>query len=107
METLGLRRKMLAVPPVMFFQVNPVMESSLGISELKPNLKSLPYLRKTWPNSKIGPPSKSTTAPRIFENLRIHMAGSNGTAGTAMAIPVFEEEKWRRLDSNTCMDDCD
>ena len=27
-------------------------------------------------------------------------AGGNGTAGTAMAIPVFEGEKWRRLDSN-------
>ena len=24
----------------------------------------------------------------------------NVTAGTAMAVPVFEEEKWRRLDSN-------
>ena len=30
-------------------------------------------------------------------------AGGNGTAGTAMAVPVFEGEKWRRLDSNlTC-----
>ena len=27
-------------------------------------------------------------------------AGGNGTAGTAMAVPVFEKEKWRRLDSN-------
>ena len=27
-------------------------------------------------------------------------AGGNGAAGTAMAVPVFEEEKWRRLDSN-------
>ena len=27
-------------------------------------------------------------------------AGGNGTAGTAMAVPVFEGEKWRRLDSN-------
>ena len=24
----------------------------------------------------------------------------NGTAGTAMAVPAFEGEKWRRLDSN-------
>ena len=27
-------------------------------------------------------------------------AGGNGTAGTAMAVPVFEGEKWHRLDSN-------
>ena len=27
-------------------------------------------------------------------------AGGNGTAGTAMAVPGFEGEKWRRLDSN-------
>ena len=27
-------------------------------------------------------------------------AGGNGTAGTAMAVPVFGGEKWRRLDSN-------
>ena len=27
-------------------------------------------------------------------------AGGKGTAGTAMAVPVFEGEKWRRLDSN-------
>ena len=31
-------------------------------------------------------------------------AGDNGTAGTAMAILVFEGEKWRCLDSNlTCV----
>ena len=29
-----------------------------------------------------------------------YRAGGNGTAGTAMAVPVFEGEKWRRLDSN-------
>ena len=28
------------------------------------------------------------------------MAGGNGTAGTAMAVLLFEGEKWRRLDSN-------
>ena len=28
------------------------------------------------------------------------MAGGKGIAGTAMAVPVFEEEKWHRLDSN-------
>ena len=28
-------------------------------------------------------------------------AGSNGTAGTAMAIPVFEKKKWCRLDSKS------
>ena len=34
-------------------------------------------------------------------------AGGNGTASTAMAIPVFEGEKWRRLDSNlTCVIEC-
>ena len=34
-------------------------------------------------------------------------AGGNGTAGTAMAVPVFEGEKWRRLDSNlTCVIEC-
>ena len=27
----------------------------------------------------------------------------NGTAGMAMAVPVFEGEKWRRLDSNLCV----
>ena len=33
-----------------------------------------------------------------------YRAGGNGTAGTAMAVPVFEGEKWRRLDSNlTCV----
>ena len=26
--------------------------------------------------------------------------GGNGTASTAMAVPVFEGEKWRCLDSN-------
>ena len=31
-------------------------------------------------------------------------AGGNGTAGMAMAVPVFGGEKWRRLDSNlTCV----
>ena len=29
-----------------------------------------------------------------------YRAGGNGTAGMAMAVPVFEGEKWRRLDSN-------
>ena len=30
-----------------------------------------------------------------------------GTAGTAIAVPVFEEEKWRRFDSNlTCVIEC-
>ena len=34
-------------------------------------------------------------------------AGGNGTAGTAMAVPVFEGEKWRRLDSNlACVIEC-
>ena len=27
-------------------------------------------------------------------------AGGKGTAGTAMAVPVLREKKWRRLDSN-------
>ena len=36
------------------------------------------------------------------ESLR--RAGGNGTAGTAMAVPVFEGEEWRRLDCNlTCV----
>ena len=34
-------------------------------------------------------------------------AGGNGTAGMAMAVPVFEGEKWRRLDSNlACIIGC-
>ena len=34
-------------------------------------------------------------------------AGGNGTAGTAMAVPVFEGEEWRRLDSNlACVIEC-
>ena len=34
-------------------------------------------------------------------------AGGNGTAGTAMAVPAFEGEKWRRLDSNlACVIEC-
>ena len=34
-------------------------------------------------------------------------AGGNGTASTAMAVPVFEREKWRCLDSNlTCVIEC-
>ena len=34
-------------------------------------------------------------------------AGGNGMAGTAMAVPVFEGEKWRCLDSNlTCIIEC-
>ena len=37
----------------------------------------------------------------------IYRAGGNGTAGTAMAVPVFEGEKWRRLDSNlACVIEC-
>ena len=37
----------------------------------------------------------------------VHRAGGNGTAGTAMAVPVFEGEKWCRLDSNlTCVIEC-
>ena len=38
---------------------------------------------------------------------RYSTAGGNGAAGTAMAVPVFEGEKWRRLDSNlTCVIEC-
>ena len=34
-------------------------------------------------------------------------AGGNGTACMAMAVPVFEGEKWRRLDSNlACVIEC-
>ena len=34
-------------------------------------------------------------------------ASGNGMAGTAMAVPVFEGEKWHRLDSNlTCIIEC-
>ena len=29
-----------------------------------------------------------------------HRASGKGTAGTAMAVPVFDEERWRRLVSN-------
>ena len=29
-----------------------------------------------------------------------HRASGKGTTSMAMAVPVFEEEKWRRLDSN-------
>ena len=36
----------------------------------------------------------------MFKHLINCRAGGNGTAGTAMAVPVFEGEKWRRLDSN-------
>ena len=36
----------------------------------------------------------------LSENQTLGRAGGNGTAGTAMAVPVFEGEKWRRLDSN-------
>ena len=44
---------------------------------------------------------KPLTLPaKIFYHQRHIGAGGNGTAGTAMAIPVFEGEKWRRLDSN-------
>ena len=36
-----------------------------------------------------------------------YRAGGNGTAGTAMAVPVFEGEKWRRLDSKwACVIEC-
>ena len=36
-----------------------------------------------------------------------HRASGNGTAGMAMAVPVFEGEKWRRLDSNlACVIEC-
>ena len=39
--------------------------------------------------------------------LVLRRAGGNGTASTAMAVPVFEGEKWRRLDSNlTCVIEC-
>ena len=41
--------------------------------------------RHKWPEASLVP------RPR---------AGGNGTAGTAMAVPVFEGEKWRHLDSN-------
>ena len=33
----------------------------------------------------------------------LHRAGGNGTAGTAIAILVFEGEKWRHLDFNLCV----
>ena len=40
----------------------------------------------------------------------VNRAGGNGTAGTAgtaMAVPVLEGEKWRRLDSNlACVIEC-
>ena len=32
--------------------------------------------------------------------VKLCRAGGNGTAGTAMAVPVLREKKWRRLDSN-------
>ena len=32
-----------------------------------------------------------------------HRAGGNGTASTAMAVSIFEGEKWRCLDSNLCV----
>ena len=32
-----------------------------------------------------------------------HQAGGKGTANTAMAVPVFEGEKWRCLHSNLCV----
>ena len=44
---------------------------------------------------------RDSMLPRPFFSERaIYRAGGNGTAGTAMAVPVFEGEKWRRLDSN-------
>ena len=41
-------------------------------------------------------------ANSVIMVLYVHVTrtGGNGTAGMAMAVPVFEEEKWRRLDSN-------
>ena len=33
----------------------------------------------------------------------LHRASGNGTAGMAMAVLVFEGEKWRHLDSNLPM----
>ena len=42
---------------------------------------------------------------RLYMN--VFRDGGNGTAGTAMAVPVFEGEKWRHLDSNlTCVIEC-
>ena len=39
----------------------------------------------------------SPPPPRAVKLCR---AGGNGTAGTAMAVPVLREKKWRCLDSN-------
>ena len=37
----------------------------------------------------------------------VSRAGGNGTASTAMAVPVFEGEKWHHLDSNlACVIEC-
>ena len=53
--------------------------------------------------------SEPTSEALKFQNLlgactKNPRAGGNGTAGTAMAVPVFEGEKWRRLNSNlTCV----
>ena len=41
--------------------------------------------------------SKTHTVAQKFCGSR---AGGNGTAGTTMAVPAFEGENWRRLDSN-------
>ena len=42
--------------------------------------------------------------PYTLDGKECIRAGGNGTAGTAMAVPVFEGKKWRRLDSNlACM----
>ena len=52
-----------------------------------------------------------TCTYRELHVLRVtQAAGGNGTAGTtgtAMAVPVFEREKWRCFDSNlTCVIEC-
>ena len=45
--------------------------------------------------------------PEEEETTMVRRAGGNGTAGTAMAVPVFEGEKWRHLDSNlACVMEC-
>ena len=52
----------------------------------------------------IPPPGRERVIQELREihvyTLRHCRADGNGTAGTAMAVPVFEGEKWRRLGSN-------
>ena len=73
-------------------------------------MKQIIYMGTTlaWYDQQRGTHSFSYSSPFILsEKMGEVRAGDNGTAGTAMAVPVFEGEKWRRLDSNlACVIEC-